>query len=45
MIDHTEEGGEEILFPWRFGKPTFSYRLNEENSESSFFMIRGDWSR
>ena len=32
VIDHTEEGGEEILFPWRFGKPTLSYRLNEENS-------------
>ena len=27
-----EEGGEEILFPWRFGKPVISYRLNEENN-------------
>ena len=32
VIDHTEEGGEEILYPWRFGKPTLSYRLNEENN-------------
>ena len=31
VMDHTEEGGEEILYPWRFGKPTLSYRLNEEN--------------
>ena len=31
VIDHTEEGGEETLYPWRFGKPTLSYRPNEEN--------------
>lgn len=32
VAERGEEGGEEILFPWRFGKPTLSYRLNEENS-------------
>ena len=32
VAERGEEGGEEILFRWRFGKPTLSYRLNEENN-------------
>ena len=32
VMDHGEEGGEEIASPWRFGKPILSYRLNEESS-------------
>ena len=32
VAERGEEGGEEILFPWRFGKPALSYRLNEENN-------------
>ena len=32
VSERGEEGGEEILFPWRFGKPALSYRLNEENN-------------
>ena len=31
VIDHTEEGGKQISYPWHFGRPTLSYRPNEEN--------------